>query len=224
MAELNPTDTDARPITRGAASPETTHSTGADDGVAANMLRRWVGARLREWRMRRGMTQAAVARESRIDQSSLSNYETGKRDIPTSAVLRLMATLNVSLGDLVEISRSQQEVIVARDSLLGEAVSRLIAGREDVARAEANLEVSWLASRRARAAVAAAASDGADIAIAAAEAVDQALALAAEHGLDPCEVARAAARGAIEEASLTSAAAAKRVEAALASRWPSTEA
>lgn len=80
-----------------------------------------VGQRVREWRLRREMSQADVARLTGITQASLSNYENGKRDMPLSTLLGVAAALNVSLGDLLDLP----EVIVVRDSLLGRAVEQL---------------------------------------------------------------------------------------------------
>ncbi len=80
-----------------------------------------VGQRVREWRLRREMSQADVARLTGITQASLSNYENGKRDIPLSTLLGVSAALNVSLGDLLDLP----EVIVVRDSTLGRAVEQL---------------------------------------------------------------------------------------------------
>ncbi|MQC18246.1 MAG: XRE family transcriptional regulator [Chloroflexi bacterium] len=80
-----------------------------------------VGQRVREWRLRRELSQADVARVTGITQASLSNYENGKRDIPLSTLLGVSAALNVSLGDLLDLP----EVIVVRDSMLGRAVEQL---------------------------------------------------------------------------------------------------
>lgn len=84
-------------------------------------LRSEVGLRIREWRLRREMSQADVARQTGITQASLSNYENGKRDMPLSTLLGVAASLNVSLGDLLDLP----DVIVVRDSLLGRAVEQL---------------------------------------------------------------------------------------------------
>lgn len=84
-------------------------------------LRTDVGARIREWRLRRELSQAEVARKAGITQASLSNYENGKRDMPLSTLLGVAAALNVSLGDLLDLP----DVIVVRDSLLGRAVEQL---------------------------------------------------------------------------------------------------
>lgn len=79
------------------------------------------GQRIREWRLRRELSQAEVARRAGITQASLSNYENGKRDMPLSTLLGVAAALNVSIGDLLDLP----EVIVVRDSLLGRAVEQL---------------------------------------------------------------------------------------------------
>lgn len=84
-------------------------------------LRSEVGQRIREWRLRREMSQAEVARIAGITQASLSNYENGKRDMPLSTLLGVSAALNVSVGDLLDLP----DVIIVRDSLLGRAVEQL---------------------------------------------------------------------------------------------------
>ena len=84
-------------------------------------LRADIGLRIREWRLRREMSQADVARHASITQASLSNYENGKRDMPLSTLIGVAGALNVSLGDLLDLP----DVIVVRDSLLGRAVEQL---------------------------------------------------------------------------------------------------
>lgn len=88
---------------------------------AQGELRADVGRRMREWRLRREMSQAEVARHAGITQASLSNYENGKRDMPLSTLLGVASALNVSVGDLLDLP----DVIVVRDSLLGRAVEQL---------------------------------------------------------------------------------------------------
>ncbi|RLT43374.1 MAG: XRE family transcriptional regulator [Chloroflexi bacterium] len=96
-------------------------------------IRADVGQRIRSWRVRRELSQANVARLVGITQASLSNYETGKRDLPLMTLMGLTGVLNVSLGDLLNTS----DVIVVRDSVLGRAVeqfqSRVPAGLGSVA-------------------------------------------------------------------------------------------
>ena len=46
-----------------------------DDAKTRRELLNSVDARLLQWRIRRGMTQSAVAAVSDLDQSSVSNYE-----------------------------------------------------------------------------------------------------------------------------------------------------
>ena len=81
-----------------------------------------IGRRLRQWRLKRELSQSDVARCAGITQASLSNYETGKRDLPLSTFLGVVAALEVSVGDLLDIP----EIIVVRDSRLGPAVGRLV--------------------------------------------------------------------------------------------------
>ncbi len=84
-------------------------------------LRANVGRRIREWRLRRELSQAEVARRAGITQASLSNYENGKRDLPLSTLIGVAGALNVSIGELLDLP----DMIVVRDSLLGRAVEQL---------------------------------------------------------------------------------------------------
>ncbi len=89
--------------------------------VRESSTRSGVGQRIREWRLRRELSQAEVARLAGITQASLSNYENGKRDLPLSTLLGVAGALNVSVGDLLDLP----DVIVVRDSVLGRAVEQL---------------------------------------------------------------------------------------------------
>ena len=95
-------------------------------------IRAEVGKRIREWRVRRELSQAEVAREAGITQASLSNYENGKRDLPLSTLVGVSRALNVSMGDLLDLP----EMIIVRDSRLGRAVEQLV-NRPELAAAEA---------------------------------------------------------------------------------------
>ena len=81
-----------------------------------------IGRRIREARRRRGLSQSEVSQAAGITQASLSNYETGKRELPLSTVMNLAAALDVPLGDLMEIP----DVMVLRDSRLADAVRALM--------------------------------------------------------------------------------------------------
>lgn len=69
----------------------------------------------------RERSQADVSSRVGITQASLSNYETGKRELPLSTALNLAAELDVPFGDIMQTS----DVIVLRDSRLGRAVRAL---------------------------------------------------------------------------------------------------
>ena len=87
-----------------------------------NAIRKSVGIRIREWRTRRELSQAEVARGAGITQASLSNYENGKRDLPLSTLLGVSSALDVTVGELLDTP----EVIVVRESRLGRAVAELV--------------------------------------------------------------------------------------------------
>ncbi len=88
------------------------------------MQRSVVGQRIREWRRKRSLSQSDLARSAGITQASLSNYENGKRDMTLSTVLGVVAALDVALGDVVDCS----DVIVVRDSALGQRVCEMVNG------------------------------------------------------------------------------------------------
>jgi transcriptional regulator with XRE-family HTH domain len=96
-------------------------------------IRSAVGRRIREWRLKRELSQADVARQAGITQASLSNYENGKRDLPLSTLVGVAGALNVSLGDLLDLP----DMIIVRDSRLGRAVEQLVRRPELRAGAEA---------------------------------------------------------------------------------------
>lgn len=91
------------------------------DDATRSAIRLDVGVKIREWRIRRELSQTEVASRAGITQASLSNYENGKRDLPLSTLMGVSSALNVSLGDLLELP----DVIVIRDSALGHAVQQL---------------------------------------------------------------------------------------------------
>lgn len=84
--------------------------------------RRETGQRVREWRLKHDRSQADVARAAGITQASLSNYETGKREMPLSTALGITAALDLGLADILDV----EGVIVLRDARLGRAVSLLV--------------------------------------------------------------------------------------------------
>ena len=80
-----------------------------------------VGERIRELRKIRGRSQSDISSHLGITQASLSNYETGKRDLPLSTAVKLAAELDVPFGDVLQT----KEMIVLRDSRLGKAMRTL---------------------------------------------------------------------------------------------------
>lgn len=81
-----------------------------------------LGQQLRTLRHKAGRSQTDVSRGAGITQASLSNYETGKREVPLSTALNIAAELDVPFSEIVETN----DVIVVRDSRLGRAVEALV--------------------------------------------------------------------------------------------------
>lgn len=71
-------------------------------------LRRAIGHRIRTWRQRRGVSQAGLARLVGVTQSSLSNYENGKRDVSVYILLEIARVLDVDLEELTGMERARR--------------------------------------------------------------------------------------------------------------------
>jgi transcriptional regulator with XRE-family HTH domain len=56
---------------------------------------------IRRWRLRRHLGQAALGAQVGLGASTISAYEHGAVDIPTSRLCRLARALRVTLNDLV---------------------------------------------------------------------------------------------------------------------------
>ena len=80
------------------------------------------GARLRQWRLTRQSSQSTVARAASITQASLSNYETGKRQLPVATALRLASALQVQLGELLDTP----DILVVREPRLRPVLNVLV--------------------------------------------------------------------------------------------------
>ena len=53
------------------------------------------------WRRKRGLTQAALARQAGLAQGFLSEIEAGKKTGDVAVLVRIARSLNVKLDDLV---------------------------------------------------------------------------------------------------------------------------
>ena len=85
--------------------------------------RRATGARLRQWRLTRQSSQSTVAHAVCITQASLSNYETGKRQLSVETALRLASALQIGLSELLDTP----DVLVGREPRLEPVVHLLVA-------------------------------------------------------------------------------------------------
>jgi transcriptional regulator with XRE-family HTH domain len=67
-----------------------------------------------------------VAGVAGVTRAALSNYEAGKRGLPLSTFLGLLAAPAIRVSELLDTS----EVVAMRDTRLGHAVERLVANPE----------------------------------------------------------------------------------------------
>ena len=66
----------------------------------ARTEREALGSRIRTWRQRRRFSQSELAERSGVTQSTLSNYENGKREPAVSILIHIAEVLDVSLDEL----------------------------------------------------------------------------------------------------------------------------
>ncbi len=64
--------------------------------------RRRIGHRLRWWRQRRHLSQAELARRIGVTQSTLSHYESGKRDPTLGIFIALVEELEVDPREIMK--------------------------------------------------------------------------------------------------------------------------
>jgi len=65
-----------------------------------------VGARIRTFRVNRGMSQAVLAAQIGVTFQQLQNYECGTERVGAGRLLRIAAVLDVSVGELFESSEA----------------------------------------------------------------------------------------------------------------------
>ena len=82
-----------------------------------------VAQRLRVLRKTRGLSQHALARAAGITQASVSNYETGKREVTLATAMSLASALDVTFCQLVDIETDH--LIIPDGSRLARAVGVL---------------------------------------------------------------------------------------------------
>ena len=82
-----------------------------------------VAPRLRDLREMRGLSQLALARSAGLAQPSVSNYETGKREVTLATVMNLAAALDVTLCQLAGLQTDHP--IIPAGSRLARAVDLL---------------------------------------------------------------------------------------------------
>src|SRR5215216_6696296 len=61
-----------------------------------------LGARVRAWRARRGMTRKQLAADSGLSERFLANVETGKGNVSINSLEAVAGALNITLLDLLQ--------------------------------------------------------------------------------------------------------------------------
>ena len=60
-----------------------------------------MGYKLKEWRVRRRMSQDDLARKSGVSRATISGLESGRRiDVKTSTLLKICEALNATVDDV----------------------------------------------------------------------------------------------------------------------------
>lgn len=72
--------------------------------------RQTLGSRIRIWRKRRNLSQVRLADLAGITQSTLSNYENGRREPAVSTLIRIAEVLDVSLDELAGHERRRDRL------------------------------------------------------------------------------------------------------------------
>lgn len=79
-----------------------------DMSQLAEKQSRYIGARLRELRTKRGLTQAKVSVIAGIEPANLSRIENGHYDVSTSTLWKLLAAMGYSARDLASERRPEE--------------------------------------------------------------------------------------------------------------------
>ncbi len=89
-----------------------------------------VGQTISFWRMKKGLTQAIVAKRSGVSRPNLSAIEQGARDLTVQTLRRIAAALGVTPGTLVDGFRSEpMDAPEKRDRYSLDRIARIGAGQ-----------------------------------------------------------------------------------------------
>lgn len=89
-----------------------------------------VGQAISFWRMKKGLTQSAVAQRSGVSRPNLSAIEQGARDLTVQTLRRIASTLGVTPGALVDGIRSKpMRSLEKLDRYSLDRIARIAAGQ-----------------------------------------------------------------------------------------------
>lgn len=75
------------------------------------------GARIYQYRLRKGYTQQELASSCGLPQANLSNIEKGKRDLTVSTLVRIAASLGVKPSVLLEEEAPEKKAALTRKTI-----------------------------------------------------------------------------------------------------------
>jgi len=81
--------------------------------VLSNQLRRQIGLRLRELRVQHSESQEVVAWAADVSQGTISNYESGRNEIPLSVLMSICEYFNTSLAEFFSDSGAEEAELPA---------------------------------------------------------------------------------------------------------------
>jgi transcriptional regulator with XRE-family HTH domain len=105
----------------------------AESQMRENELLAQVGAGIRAWRKKAGLTMNQLAEMADIDGGFLATIETGKKAPSVITLAKLATALNVKLGDLFEQVPQREEPL---DSQLAHQLKALSHGRSAAEKAD----------------------------------------------------------------------------------------
>ena len=87
-----------------------------------------IGARVQRLRQERGFTQEVLAEAMGVEPTTVSRFETGARAMSLSTLALIARQLDVSLGDLLDVTREEPRPELAPELAEGLALLRRLEG------------------------------------------------------------------------------------------------
>ncbi len=63
-------------------------------------INKYVGSKIREYRKKKGMTQAELGEKLGVNQNTISGYENGEREVGYDNLFKIVKLFGISIDDL----------------------------------------------------------------------------------------------------------------------------